>query len=194
MADLTCAFGIYENEEAVVAAVDELTASGFRAETIMVLHPDTEASRDFALRAGTSLPAAIADRSVTGLPLEGSWGLLYPGEGPVQGALPTALADMGAPPEWSANTVRDGKSILSVACTLPDSLLMAETILRAEVPPRSAPWPDPGGSSDRWLSADLPGRQILSVKSQTTLRIFPCPHHYLSGGQCTNTMSPSRPS
>lgn len=130
MADLTCAFGLYENEEEVVAAVDELTASGFRAETIMVLHPDSEATCDFARRAGTRLPAGIADSSHVGLPLDGSWGLEYPGEGPVQGALPSALADMGVPPEWSDNTVRDGKSILSVACALPDTLLHAATILR----------------------------------------------------------------
>ncbi len=130
MANRIHAFGIYENEYDAEVAVDQLVTAGFDAAAIRVLHPDNDASRDFVDRKGTTLPAGIGEKSSSGVPLDGSWGLLYPGEGPIQGALPDALTDMGIPHEWSDNTVRDGKFLLSVECLVPDTLLFATAILR----------------------------------------------------------------
>ncbi len=125
-------FAIYSNSQKVEAAVDRLLSSGFRASAISALHPDNQSTREFAQRKGTRPPANTAEGTSASVPLDGTWGLLDPGAGPVTGALSSALADMGVPPEWCERRVVDGgKVLLSVKCDRPEQVADVAEILRA---------------------------------------------------------------
>jgi hypothetical protein len=100
--DVNTVFGIYYTVESVEKAVDTLGSNGFPCNAIFVLHPKNEATRDFARRKNASSkgnrykssrrPAAGWNRWVSDMAHE-----------PRQGALPTALRDMGVPADWSDN-------------------------------------------------------------------------------------------
>jgi hypothetical protein len=124
MADTSHAFGIYGEVRQAETAVDELLDAGFEGAAITVLHPDNEDSRDFAARKGTRVPRGTGEGATADRPLDGSWGLLDPAEGPLAGALPGSLEEMGIVPEWFEGTAHDGKVVLSVEC--PDAERAAE--------------------------------------------------------------------
>ena len=127
----TKVFGIYSTPGQVEAAVDRLVESGFVPGAISVLHPENENTRDFAHRKGTKAPASTTEGKTASVPLGGSLGLRDPGAGPVEGALPAALADMGVPAEWcDRRVVDDGKVLLSVECEQTEQVTRAIEILK----------------------------------------------------------------
>jgi hypothetical protein len=140
----TAAFGIYRTREQAEAAVDTLTANGFRAADISVLMPENIGTKDFAHEKNTKAPEGAATGAGTGAVIGGTLGLLagigalaIPGlgpfiaAGPIMGALAGAgaggtvggligaLVGMGIP-EYEAKRyeglVKSGKILLSVHC------------------------------------------------------------------------------
>jgi len=75
-----------------------------------------EDTREFARREKTQVPAGIDAGPAAGLPLDGTGGFLEMSKEPRQGALPTALRDMGVPADWSDNRVVEGKFLIAVKC------------------------------------------------------------------------------
>jgi hypothetical protein len=131
MANTNHVFGIFEVPQGAEVAVDELLSTDFDAWAITVMFRDNEDSRNFARWKNTKPPLGTYNGKMADQPLDGSWGLLDPGAGPSEGALPGALAEMGIPAEWSAGTVLDGKVLVSVECANPDRARQATEVLRA---------------------------------------------------------------
>jgi hypothetical protein len=115
--DVNTVFGIYDTVELVEKAVDSLTSNGFPCNSIFVLHSKNKDTRDFARRKKTQVPAGIDAGPAADLPLDGTGGFLDMANEPRQGALPTALRDMGVPADWSDNRVVEGKLLISIKCS-----------------------------------------------------------------------------
>ena len=128
--DVNTAFGIYDTAVLIEKAVDALVGNGFPCSRIYVLHPDNEDTREFARRKKTQVPAGIDAGPAANLPLDGTGGFLEMSKEPRQGALPTALRDMGVPADWSHNRVVEGKFLISVKCDTWDAFFRAIGILR----------------------------------------------------------------
>jgi hypothetical protein len=158
-------FGIYRTAEGAESAVDRLPQSGLTPKNIAVLLAENESTREFARRKGTRLPAGTAHGGTALLPLDGTFGLRDPATGPVQGALPLALADMGVPADWCERRVVHGKVLVSVESSRDDAQRLftimgtgAEDVdwvafERPEAPPaakeRGEKWPEIG-SRNNW--------------------------------------------
>ena len=130
MANKRHVFGIYEVPQAAELAVDELLCADFAPDAITVLFRDNEDSREFADRKNTRPPHGTDYGKAASQPLEGSWGLLEPGIGPTEGALPGALKEMGIPAEWSDGSLLDGKVLVSVECCDAEDVMKARALLR----------------------------------------------------------------
>jgi hypothetical protein len=158
-------FGIYRTAAEAESAVDRLLRLGLTRNDIAVLHPENESTREFARRKGTRLPAGTAHGRTALLPLDGTLGLRDPAAGPVQGALPLALADMGVPADWCQRRVVHGKVLISVESSQDDaqrlSVIMGTTgaedvdwvdFERSEVAPaskqRGEKWPEIGSRNN----------------------------------------------
>jgi hypothetical protein len=128
--DVNTAFGIYDTVELIEKAVDSLVSNGFPCNSIFVLHPKNEDTRDFARRKKTQVPAGIDAGPAADIPLDGTGGFLDMGNEPLQGALPTALRDMGVPADWSDNRVVEGKLLISIKCATWAEFFRAIGILR----------------------------------------------------------------
>jgi len=128
--DVNTVFGIYDTAVLAEKAVDALAGNGFPCNRIFVLHPKNEDTREFAHRKKTQVPAGIDAGPAANLPLDGTGGFLDMGNEPRQGALPTALRDMGVPADWSDNRVVEGKFLISVKCDTWDAFYRAIGILR----------------------------------------------------------------
>ena len=131
--DNATVFGIDKQSNTDVI-VDALTAAGFPRESISVLFPDNEQTRQFANRKHTKAPEGTASGPTAPLELDGSWGILNPAAGPVMGALPNALAGMGIPgddAELYGSLVKAGAALLSVRCTVVGEGVLAAGILGA---------------------------------------------------------------
>jgi hypothetical protein len=128
--DVNKVFGIYDTVELVEKAVDTLAGNGFPCESIFVLHPKNEDTRAFARRKKTQVPSGIDAGPAVDLPLAGTGGFLDMANEPRQGALPTALRDMGVPADWSDNRVVEGKLLISIKCGTWEELFRAIGILR----------------------------------------------------------------
>ena len=128
--DVNTVFGIYDTAVLVEKAVDSLAGNGFPCNRIFVLHPKNEDTREFAQRKKTQVPAGIDAGPAAGLPLDGTGGFLEMSKEPRQGALPTALRDMGVPADWSDNRVVEGKFLISVKCDTWDAFYRAIGILQ----------------------------------------------------------------
>ena len=161
-------FGIYRTAEQAESAVDRLLRSGLTGKDIAVLQADNASTREFARRKGTRLPAGTAHCRTASLPLDGTLGLHDPATGPVQGALPLALADMRVPADWCQRRVVHGKVLISVESDRDDaqrlSIIMGITgaedvdwvaFERTELAPaskeRGEKWPEIG-SRNNWKS------------------------------------------
>lgn len=106
------AFGIYDSEVLAELAVNTLVESGFGPERISVLMPNNEATRNFALKLKTHVPEGVSNAPTANLPLNGTGGFLDLWHEPREGALPSALRDMGVPADWCNRRVVDGQRIL----------------------------------------------------------------------------------
>lgn len=122
-------FAIFRSPDQAESAVHRLADLGVDLRSIAVLHPRNEDTRDFANRQGTMCPAGTAEGLTAALPLNGTLGLLRPMTGPVEGALSTALADMGVPANWCDFRVVNGSILVSVPCNA-DSHQWIHGILR----------------------------------------------------------------
>ncbi len=128
--DVNTVFGIYDTTVLVEKAVDTLAANGFPGNRIFVLHPKNEDTREFARRKKTQVPAGIEAGPAANLPLDGTGGFQDLGNEPRQGALPTALRDMGVPADWADDREREGKFLISVKCDTWDNFFRAIGILK----------------------------------------------------------------
>jgi hypothetical protein len=129
VADANQVFGIYGASHQAEMAAEELIGAGFEAFAITVLFHDNQTSRDFARRKNTRPPRGTDHGKDAGVPLQGTWGLLEPATGPIQGALEGALAGMGVPDEWPHGSVPYGKALLSVECGNTEDVVRAKEIL-----------------------------------------------------------------
>ena len=155
----TAAFGIYPNNSAAEAAVDQLVAAGFSNQDVSVLMADRKGSKDFAAEKNTKAPEGATTRAGVGGAVGGTLGLLagigalaIPGVGPLIAAGPImgALAGLGAGgavggvvgalvglgiPEYEAKRyegrVKDGGVLLSVHCDSSNEVSRAKDILKA---------------------------------------------------------------
>jgi len=115
----TAAFGIYRSREDAKRAVEQLEHDGFRRLDVRVLFPDNEQTREFVRENQTIPPEGTASGRTANEDLDGSLGLTEPARGPVRGALPEALRDMGIPEDEAqeiGNRVKDGGILVSVSC------------------------------------------------------------------------------
>jgi hypothetical protein len=159
-------FGIYRTAEEAESAVDRLFQSGLTGKDIAVLHAENGSTREFAKRKGTRLPAGTAHGGTALLPLDGTLGLDDPATGPIQGALPLALADMRVPADWCQRRIVHGKVLISVESSRDDaqrlSTIMVSTgaedvdwvaFERPETAPaskeRGEKWPEIGSRNNR---------------------------------------------
>lgn len=150
--------GIYREPAYAEAAVDRLTAAGFRAEDISVLLPQNSGTKDFAHEKHTKLPEGTAAGATAGGAIGGALGLLagigtlaIPGLGPFIAAGPImgALAGLGAGgvaggvtgaliglgiPEYEAKRydgrIKEGGILLSVHCDNSDWVTRAKATLK----------------------------------------------------------------
>ena len=134
IADRNTAFAIYTTEELAEKAVRLLLDNGYRGQSIRVLLPNNQSTRSFAQRMQTEVPAGVADGPAADLPLDGTGGFLDMFHEPRQGALPTALRDMGVPADWCDFRVVSGKALAAVKCDTWDSFFRAIGILRYSSP------------------------------------------------------------
>lgn len=127
----TTVFGI-DKQSNTDRLVDALTVAGFAPQSISVLFPDNEQTRQFANQKHTRAPDGTAFGATAHVDLDGSWGILDPAAGPVMGALPDALAGMGIPAddaEFYGDLVKAGAALLSVRCTIAGEVMLATSIL-----------------------------------------------------------------
>jgi heat induced stress protein YflT len=155
----TAAFGIYPNNAAAEAAVDQLVAAGFSNQDVSVLMADRQGSKDFATEKNTKVPEGATTGAGVGGAVGGTLGLLagigalaIPGVGPLIAAGPImgALAGLGVGgtvgglvgalvglgiPEYEAKRyegrVKDGGILLSVHCDSSNEVSRAKDILKA---------------------------------------------------------------
>jgi hypothetical protein len=155
----TAAFGIYKNNAAAEAAVDQLVAAGFSNQDVSVLMADRRSSKDFATEKNTKVPEGATTGAGVGGAVGGTLGLLagigalaIPGVGPLIAAGPImgALAGLGAGgavggvvgalvglgiPEYEAKRyegrVKDGGVLLSVHCDSSNEISRAKDVLKA---------------------------------------------------------------
>jgi hypothetical protein len=128
--DLNTVFGIYATEDLVEKGVKALFQEGhLRGSNIFVLLPKNQATREFAQRNHTQIPAGVDEAPTAELPLDGRGGFLDMGHDPRQGALPAALRHMGVPADWCDYRVVEGKALVSVKCDTWDEFFRAIGIL-----------------------------------------------------------------
>jgi len=106
-------FGSFKDSQQASAAVDQLIAQGFSASEITVLLRDEKSSVEFARMKGTRVPVGTDRGPKEERPVEGSLGILYPGEGPKRGVLDDALDGMGVPLDWP-HGVTAGNVLISI--------------------------------------------------------------------------------
>lgn len=133
-ADKNTAFAIYSTEGLAERAVRLLLDNGYNGQDIRVLLPTNQSTRAFAQRLQTEVPAGVADGPTAELPLDGTGGFLDMLHEPRQGALPTALREMGVPADWCDFRVVGGKALTAVKCDTWDSFFRAIGILRYSAP------------------------------------------------------------
>ena len=134
IAEKNTAFAIYATEELAERAVRLLLNNGYGGQSICVLLPNNQSTRTFAQRMQTEVPAGVADGPAAGLPLNGTGGFLDIFYECLEGALPTALRDMGVPADWCDLRVVGGKELAAVNCDTWDSFFRAIGILRYSSP------------------------------------------------------------
>jgi len=130
LADVNTTFAIYSSEELAESAVRVLFDNGYTGGSIQALLPKNESTREFARRMQTEIPAGVADAPTADLPLDGTGGFLDMFHEPRQGALETALREMGVPADWCDYRVVGGKALVSVKCDTWDSFFRAIGILQ----------------------------------------------------------------
>lgn len=130
IADKNTAFAIYSTEELAEKAVRLLLDNGYNGQNIRVLLPKNQSTRSFTQRMQTDVPAGVADCPTADLPLDGTGGFLDMFHETRQGALPTALRDMGVPADWCDWRVVSRKALTSVKCDTWDSFFRAIGTLR----------------------------------------------------------------
>jgi hypothetical protein len=109
-------FAIFRSADEAELAVRHLAALCVDLRDIAVLLPENKDTRAFAKRQGTRPPAGTVEGVKASLPLDGTFGLLDPATGPIEGALSLALADMGVPADWCDFCVVNGRILVSVSC------------------------------------------------------------------------------
>lgn len=158
MAKNTSVFGIYPTVTHAEQAVDQLVLAGFTHDSISVLLPDTDNSREFAHEKHTKAPEGAVTGVTTGGVAGGVLGLLagigalaIPGlgpfiaAGPIMGALAGlgvggavgglvgALVGMGIP-EYEAKRyegrIKEGGILLSVHCNTSAEIDTAKDLLK----------------------------------------------------------------
>lgn len=154
----TAVFGIFQSSLQAERTVDQLMAAGFSNNSISVLLPDNNSTREFAHEKNTKTPEGTATGAVAGGAVGGTLGLLagigslaIPGlgpfiaAGPIMGALAGvgvggavggligALVGMGIP-EYEAKRyegrVKDGGVLLSVHCDTSQQIDNAKKLLQ----------------------------------------------------------------
>jgi hypothetical protein len=109
----THSFGTFKDLEQTSAAVDRLIAQGFASSSITVLLRENPSSVEFARMKGTRVPVGTEHGPRAEEPVEGSLGIMYPGEGPKRGVLDDALDAMGVPLDWP-HGVQQGSVLISI--------------------------------------------------------------------------------
>ena len=154
----TAVFGIFNSVAQAERAVDALVVNGFSNQSVSVLMPDTQSSKEFAHEKHTKAPEGATTGLAAGGTVGGTLGLLagigalaIPGlgpfiaAGPIMGALAGlgvggavgglvgALVGMGIP-EYEAKRyegrVKDGGVLLSVHCDTSEQIARAKEILK----------------------------------------------------------------
>ena len=154
----TAVFGIYQTRTQAEQTVDRLLSAGFTNDSISVLLPDVNSSKDFAHEKNTKAPEGTTTGVTTGGAIGGTLGLLagigalaIPGvgpfiaAGPIMGALAGlgvggavggligALVGMGIP-EYEAKRyeghIKAGGVLLSVHCDTSDEITRAKDLLK----------------------------------------------------------------
>ena len=129
----TAAIGAYRTREDASRAVDELERAGFRRLDIRVLFPDNQATREFARLNDTIPPEGTATGLTAQMDLEGTLGVTTPRTGPIRGALPDALRDMGIPDDEAekyGEFVKAGGILFSLNCDTGADVSRAVVVLR----------------------------------------------------------------
>ena len=134
IAEKNTAFAIYATEELAERAVRLLLNNGYGGQSICVLLPNNQSTRTFAQRMQTEVPVGVADGPVADLPLNGTGGFLDMFHECQEGALSTALRDMGVPADWCDLRVVGGKALAAVKCDTWDLFFRAIGILRYSAP------------------------------------------------------------
>lgn len=158
MAENTAVFGIFHRATDSQSAIERLLNFGFTRDSISVLLPGGESSRELAHEKNTKAPEGTTTGVITGgviggaiAGLLGAGVLVIPGLGPLLAAGPVvaALAGLGAGgtvggvvgclvgvgiPEYEAKRyeghVREGGVLLSVHCANTDEVHRAKDLLR----------------------------------------------------------------
>jgi hypothetical protein len=109
----THSFGTFNDLEQASAAVDRLIAQGFAPGCVTVLLRENPSSVEFARMKGTRVPLGTEHGPKAEEPVEGSLGIMFPGEGPKRGVLDDALDGMGVPLDWP-HGVQQGSVLISI--------------------------------------------------------------------------------
>jgi hypothetical protein len=154
----TAVFGIYQTRNQAEHSVDRLLAAGFTNDSISVLLPDVDSSKEFAHEKNTKAPEGAATGVTAGGAIGGTLGLLagigvlaIPGVGPFIAAGPIvgALAGLGVGgavggvigaligmgiPEFEAKRyeglIKGGGVLLSVHCDTSEQITRAKDLLK----------------------------------------------------------------
>jgi hypothetical protein len=154
----TAVFGIYPSVAAAEGAVSRLIHAGFSNDSISVLLPDVNSTREFAHEKNTKAPEGTTTGAATGGVIGGTLGLLagigalaIPGVGPfiAAGPIMAALAGVGAGgavggligalvgmgiPEYEAKRyegrIKDGGVLLSTHCGTSEQIDRAKAVLK----------------------------------------------------------------
>jgi hypothetical protein len=157
MAKNTAVFGIYPHQASVESGVEALKAAGFSNNSVSVLFPQSDSTKEFAHEKNTKAPEGAATGASTGAVLGGGLGwlvgigaLAIPGLGPfiAAGPIMAALAGVGVGgavggltgaliglgiPEYEAKRyegrVKDGGILLSVHAESSEEIKRAKAIL-----------------------------------------------------------------
>ena len=95
IAEKNTGFAIYGTKELAEKAVRLLLGNGYSGQNICVLLPNNQSTRTFAQRMQTEVPTGVANGPAADLPLNGTGGFLDMFHECQEGALSTALRDMG---------------------------------------------------------------------------------------------------
>jgi hypothetical protein len=154
----TAVFGIYQNAKQAERTVDDLLGAGFSSDSISVLLPDNQGTKDFAHDKATKAPEGTTVGVTTGGVIGGTLGLLagigvlaIPGVGPfiAAGPIMAALAGLGVGgtvggvigalvgmgiPEYEAKRyeghIKAGGVLLSVHCDTSAEIARAKDLLK----------------------------------------------------------------